>query len=437
MKKTVLMLSCLVLSVFFLVGCGDEEPQVSAPTPEAPPANETSTPALTDNEAFTGEFLIWIDDENLAEAFIPELEAKFPNVTFFWELMSHTESLTALSLDGPAGLGADLIFFPHDHVHRAITEQLVLPLGPELSNMMDGRLHAAAVQTVYDEVSGFHFGIPIITETVALFYNRTLLEENGLQVPSTFEELLDQVEELNADSSVLGDFNLRLNVGDPYHQHFALTGHGFQLFGPTHNDPDLANFGTPEAIAGLDWLAYVRNRVFNVPSADIGDNFAAFVEGEVAYFITGPWHINNILTDGDFELGIAKIPTIGGVQPVTFSGNRIVAGSGFTQNAALTRAVLEFVSSDAGFQILYDVRGDIPTLIDGSVITGLADNPLHMGILAQANYSHPMPIIPEMAHFWSVSGGMYSAVWDGVLSPVEAAEHAQLGYDSARALAEQ
>jgi arabinogalactan oligomer/maltooligosaccharide transport system substrate-binding protein len=302
--------------------------------------------------------------------------------------------------------------------------------------MMEERLHAAAVASMYDANSGFHFVIPIITETVALFYNRTLLNEYGFEVATTFEELLDQVEEMNDHANNV--FNLRMLTGDAYHMHFALTAHGFQLFGPNHNDPDQVNFDTPETIAGLEWVRSVHERVLPVPTADLGDSYAAFAEGEAAYFITGPWHIGDLSRDvEDFDWGVAKIPTINGVQPITFSGNRVVAGSGFTRYPELTRAVLAFLTSDEGFQIRYEVSGDIPTLIDGSVIKGLADNPYHMGILAQANYSHPMPIIPEMSHFWGVSGGMYSSVWDGILSAQEAAEHAELGYDSARALAEQ
>ena len=421
-------------SALWLGACGQGEGVDDVGSqPQSPGEGEVATEPPPSE--FGGEnFVIWLDREDYGEAIIAALNNHFPDTNFSWVLFEQVDTLTALALDGPGGLGADVLFFPHDDIHQAIAEQLVLPLGPDLSAMIQGRFHEAAVETVYDEVTGFHFGIPLSTESVAMFYNRTILEAHGFEPASSFEELIQQVEEMNDPARNI--FHLRINPGNPYDSHWALTAHGFQLFGPQHKDPDQVNFNTPETVAGLAWLRDLRQQVLDVPAADLNDGFAAFAEGEAAYFITGPWHIAEA-ANGDFELGIMKIPTINGVQPLTFSGNIIAAGSSFTSYPALTRAVLDFLSSDEGLQILYDVRGSIPALNDASVITGLLENPLHLGILDQAAYSHSMPIIPEMSHFWEVSGGMYSSVWDGVMTPEEAVAHAELEYDSLRALAGQ
>lgn len=432
MKKLLLGITFLLM-LTLLVACGgsDSEPRDI----NGDSSDETNEEDITDEVTFGGEdFLLWIGDEDFAEALIPALEAKFPDTNFSWHEMGNVDSLTNLSLDGPAGLGADIIFFPHDHIHRAVSENLVFPVGPQITDAMQGRFHDAAVSSVYHD--GLHFGVPLTTESVAMFYNKTLLDELGFEPATTFEELFEQAKEFNDPAN--NQYLFRWEPGNAFQSHFALTAHGFELFGEDHMDPDLVNFNTPEVIAGLEWLKTVREEILPVPVADLDtDNTAgAFIDGEVGYLITGPWDIAEIIRDGDFEFGVMKLPTINGNQPITFSGNIVAAGSGFTDYPDLTRAVLEFLMFE-GLQIMYDVRGWIPALIDGSSIEGLADNPYHVGILGQAYYSHPMPIIPEMTHFWAVSGGMYSAVWDDILSPVEAAEHAALGYDSARALAEQ
>lgn len=436
MKKLLVIGFTFILSLVFLVGCsnGENESITEIPTDE----DVTEEVPNAKEAIFGGEdFLLWIDHEEFAIAIIQALEENFPGVNFLWNEMGNVDSLTNLSLDGPAGLGADIVFFPHDHIHRAINEQLVLPVGPAISKMMDGRFHAVAVDSLYDNLSGFHFGIPMTTESVALFYNRTLLEGFGFEPATTFEELIDQVLEMNNPAN--NEFHFRFRPGNAFDMHFVTTAHGFELFGSNHIDPDQVNLNSPEVIAGLEWFLMLRESILNVPASDLDDDntFGAFLDGEVAYLITGPWNIGDIVRDGNFELGIKKIPTINGNQPITFSGNIVVAGSAFTKHADLTRAVLEFLASDEGIQIMYDTRGVIPALIDGSVINGLSDNSHHMGILEQANYSHPMPIIPEMSHFWEVADGMYSVAWDGILTPEEAAEHAELGYDSARALAQQ
>jgi len=446
MKKLLIGISTLfVISV--LAACGGDSVATPTVTPNEEAPVETAaanTEVSVDNDVakdapdFSGEeFLLWLDNELFAEAIIPVLEEQFPGVSFDWQEMGNTESLTNLSLDGPAGSGPDILFFMHDRVHQAISERLVLPVGPDLFEMMDGRFHAAAVASVYDAETGFHFGIPMTTESVALFYNRDILDSFGFEPAESFEELIEQVVYMNNPAN--NEFHFRWIVGNGFRSHFSSTAHGFQLFGPNHNDANQVNLNSPEVVEALDWLQTLRQTVLDVPSADLdSDNtFGAFLDGEVAYIIDGPWNIVNLLEHGEFELGIKKIPTINGNRPITFSGNVIMAGSAFTTNPALTRAVMTFLSSDEGIQIAYDVRGTIPALIDGSSINGLADNALHMGILAQANYSHPMPIIPEMAFFWDAARDMYAAAWDLILTPEEAAEHAELAYESARALANQ
>ena len=450
MKKLLALITIFMLS-FVLLACGDNDttpPPADNGTTTPPPGDDTPPPpppSAEGNEAFTGEFLIWLDDEEVAEVMLPILSAQFPNVHFMWDLMGNVEMLTNLSLDGPAGIGPDIVFFPHDHIFRAINDQLVLPLGPELSEMMEGRFHDAAVASVFDHETGWHFGIPIITESVALFYNRDLLNRYGFEVATTWERMVEQVQYMNESNTIspdgpLGTLAFRFDPGNAYDMHFALTAHGFQLFGPDHTNPDLINFDTPEVIAGLEWLYSNRTAMLNVPNDDLdGTNrYGAFIDGEVAYIIDGPWRIGDIMLHGDFDFGVTMIPTINGNRPITFSGNIVMAASAFPgADAALRRAVLGFLASDEGLQIQYDTRGRIPALIDGSAITGLLDNEHHVGILAQANYSHPMPIIPEMSFFWGQAGGMMASVWDRVQSAPEAAAAAQLGYESARAIAEQ
>ena len=442
MKKLFALGLVLLLSLTFLVACDNDPTETE--TEVTPPVTTTDTETEVDptedvdptepGTTFGGEdFLIWVDDEAFAEALIPALENRFPDTNFEWAQMGHVYTIENLSLDGPGGTGADLIFFPHDHITRAVNDNLVLPVGPAISEAMEANLHAAPVQLVHS--GDFHWGVPVSTESVAFFYNRTLLDELGFEPATTWEQVFEQGAEFNDVAN--NQFIVQLDVGNAFMMHFSTTAHGFRLFGPTHLDPDAVNLNTPETIAGLEWLRTVREELLPVPAADLnGDDIvAAFIDGGLPYIIGGPWMISNILENGDFELGITSIPTIDGNQPLTFTGNQVAAISSFTDYADLGRAVLEFLMSDEGFGIMYEYRGWIPTLIDGSGVSGLADNPYHRGILAQANYSHPMPIIPEMGHFWDAAPGMYSAAWDGILTPAEAAEEAELEFDTVRAAA--
>jgi len=385
---------------------------------------------------FGGEnFTLWLDNDDYGEALVAALSERFPDSNFSYEHVGGTYTLDRLRLDGPAERGADIILFPHNEIPGAINEQLLLPLGPDMINAMHERIPAAAVGAV--QHGGNYFGVPLRMESVALFYNLDLLEAAGLEVPTTWEEIIEAAPDFNNPAT--NEFLIRWDVGDAFFSHFALTAFGYELFGPDHIDPDAINFNTPEAIAGLEFFGSLRE-ILPVPYGDLDwdSTNGAFVAGEVPLLIIGPWAIPYINNYGaGFEWGVTTIPTINGVQPLTFSGNHIAAESSFTRYPDLTRAVLEFMMSDEGLQMIYDEIGVIPALIDGSVIRGLSDDAGLAGIAAQSVHSHPMPAIAEMAHFWDAAEAMYRSVWEGLLTPEEAAENAEEAFEAARILAAQ
>ena len=80
---------------------------------------------------------------------------------------------------------------------------------------------------------------------------------------------------------------------------------------------------------------------------------------------------------------------------------------------------------------MYDVKGTIPALKDATVIEGVSKDPYIMGILEQAKYTQAMPILPEMSNYWGAAETLYRSVWDGLLTPEEAAEKALADYNTA------
>jgi len=451
-KLLALMLGMvLMLSMFVFTACGDDEdtggdePEVEEvddngdePDPEPDDGYDNGDEPDGDepeDTAFGGETItMWIDNPYYGEALVAALSQRFPDSSFEFEEVGGTYTLDRLRLDGPADIGADILLFPHDQIPGAINENLLLPLGPDMVSAMHARIPAQSVAAV--QQGGNYFGVPLRMESVALFYNLDLLGEAGLEVPTTWEEIIDAATDYNDPAN--NEFLIRWEAGNAFFNQFALTAHGFELFGPNHDNADAINFDTPEAIEGLEWFAGLRE-ILPVPYGDLNWDtvHGAFVAGEVPLIITGPWSISYIVNDGaGFDWGITTIPTINGVQPITFSGNHIAAGSAFTDYPDLTRAVLEFMMSDDGLQLVYDELGVMPALMDVSAISGLADDQFLAGIAAQIDHSHLMPAIPEMDQFWSPAEGMYRAVWEGLLTPEEAAESAIEDFEAARALAE-
>jgi len=299
------------------------------------------------------------------------------------------------------------------------------------------------------------FGAPLSGESVALFYNKTLLEsidDTKTYPEATWEEIIASALDYNtiavqddpatADVDEAEDAKLyfALDVGNAYDMHFVSTSFGFDLFGADHLNKETANLGSDEMIDALTWIqGTMMPAVLNYTAAALsGDaNKQLFESGDLAYIIDGPWDIqrykdSSVDEEGNvlYEWGIAKIPTINGVNPVTFSGVQIAAVYKGTNEPTAAFKFVEFMTSDAGLAIMYAETNKLPALKDVSTVAGVATDVYLSGISAQLAYSHPMPIIPEMGYFWGNAGTMYSSAWNNTATPEDAAETAQTGFDA-------
>ena len=63
-------------------------------------------------------------------------------------------------------------------------------------------------------------------------------------------------------------------------------------------------------------------------------------------------------------------------------------------------------------------------------------NPYVAGILAQAEFADPMPIIPEMNNYWGPTETALKSVWDGLATPEEAATKAMEDYQTSGEMTE-
>ena len=426
------------LSVSGLVACGNEDtetPETETPDTETP-ETENGGDEEAEGEKEPVTLKVWLDDDAWAEAIVPAIEEALPHITIEYEKVGAVDARAKLELDGPAGLGADIFLQPHDGMSPAIESQILLPIGDELETMVSDKFLEGSVETVTS--ADAMYGVPLTTESLAFFYNKTLLEDNGLELATTFEEVIEQAGTFNDPAN--NKFVFRFQPANAYDAHYLMTAAGYELFGPDGADAAAVNFTTPEFVAGLENLKSLKE-ILPVPSADLnGDTVnVEFEKGTVPYIITGPWSIAAVKAGAEengFEFGVTKIPTLNGVQPETFSGNIIACISAYTKEADAAREVVEFLASPEGLQVTYDITGKIPALKDNSVITGVLEDPYVAGILEQAAFSSSMPLIPEMSNYWVPAATAFGSVWDGLATPQEAADKAMDDYEAASAMTE-
>jgi arabinogalactan oligomer/maltooligosaccharide transport system substrate-binding protein len=377
----------------------------------------------------SGALLVWMDNDEWAEAVIAGFNRRFPDVRVRYEYVGNVDSRSKVSLDGPAGIGPDVFLMPHDHMGNAILDDICLPFPPETQARYETLLLESAVTTCTYE--GDLYAAPVSTENIAFFYNRDLL--GGAPVPASFEELEAFAGRWNDPAR--NRFALRWQVDDAYHNYFFLSAFGMELFGPDRNDFKNPGFDSEEARKGVDFYRGLR-KFYDVNAADAtwDSTVAAFQRGEAPFTITGPWAIGDARKNG-LNFGITKLPSIGGRQPRCFSGNIVAAVSSYTKNPKAARAFVDYLVSVEGETIQFKTTGKLAAYKDIRGIEGLRDDRHLMGIREQAPFTDPMPSIPEVNQMWDAMKALFTFTWDGQLNTEEAQAKAMETYDTALMMA--
>lgn len=381
---------------------------------------------------------LWVDNDQFAQAVKSGFEAKYPGVVLEVEVVASTESVDKMALEGEAGTGADVFVIPHDTVGDAMNSTVIGMMG-KYDDIIRDRFIDSAVSTI--DFEGNLFGVPFLTESVALIYNKTLLQKlnaDGLVASAEPAADMNDIKTLAAkyNDPANNVWTIRWEAGNAYVNHMFVTSNGYELFGSDGIDPDAANFDSENIINGLTYFQSFRNS-WNVNTGDTtwDTTVVEFAKGQTPYLITGPWALETVAqggVDNGYEFGVVPLPKFDGKQPYSFSGVQVACVSSYTKYPAAARALAMYIGSDEMLSFLYGTLKKLPALKDGSSIAGLSEDLNVKAFMAQAGFSKAMPSIPEISYFWSVAGSMYSSVWDGTATPADAAKKAQEDYEALR-----
>ncbi|SHE10358.1 Cyclodextrin-binding protein precursor [Chlamydia abortus] len=202
---------------------------------------------------------------------------------------------------------------------------------------------------------GKRYGIPITNGNIALFYNKTLLEEANIEPPTTWEEFLEASKKLT----------------NPAKNRYALTGNivaepstviSYEVFpfilqaGGKIIDNGQAAFNSPEGVEALNFYkSLIKEHKVTTPgelSAGEKEKRANFSAGNVAFMFEGPWGVAiQKKLNPDLEFGVVPLPK-GKVTGTIAQGSVLtLASKGKNKDAAWK--FIEFMGSAEG-QLLWD-----------------------------------------------------------------------------------
>lgn len=170
------------------------------------------------------------------------------------------------------------------------------------------------------------YGIPQVTDCLALFYNKTLFSEAKIEEePKSMEQFLSAARKLTvdeegnrSDSTAFNQYKIA-RYGFSYHfESYYLLPFVFSYGGNICDEKGRSTINSENSKAALKMIYDLKNRYYVVPSKidpKFGHDFTLmeFMDGRVAMIIDGPWNIKKILKGNVFAnkknaLGVFPIP---------------------------------------------------------------------------------------------------------------------------------
>lgn len=347
--------------------------------------------------AADGELLVWEDikkSDGIMDA-VKAFESKY-NVKVKILETPYAQQIEKLRLDGPAGIGPDVLVLPHDQVGTAVVQGLIseLKVAPEF---LGGFTKPAVDAQTYQ---GKLYGLPKAVETIVMVYNKDLMPK----APETFDELVKASKELRAKNK----YGLLAKFDEIYYAYGVVAGMGGYVFGQNSDgslnvkDVGLANKGAVEGVSFLK--SFYADGLF--PAGIVGDTGAnaidsLFTEKKAAAVITGPWSFKPY-QDAGVNYGVAPLPTLpNGEHMRSFLGVKGYSVSTYSKQKELAQKFIEFINQPEYAKVRFQKTGEIPpikSLIDDPIIK---NDDKSRAVAIQAGFATPMPSVPEMQEVWS------------------------------------
>ncbi|MCB0226335.1 MAG: sugar ABC transporter substrate-binding protein [Anaerolineae bacterium] len=325
-----------------LSGCGPARPQASSPS----------------DGKIQLVYQDWRTDwfPPMARAMLAEFHEMHPNIKVFYVPDPDDVGEKMLS-DMRAGTAPDVFQGCCDFLPVWAQAGYMLDLRPFVAADLDqatiDEWDQAQYRAFFTE-DGLQFALPKYHGALALYYNKSLFDEYGVDYPDaawTYTDYTTAMQRLTRDRSATGQGGLWGSMVDIDWERLQVhvNGWGGHLVDP--GDPRRCRLAEPEALAAFNWL-YERmwqDRSM-ATSLDVNkmETRQAFASGQVAMVEDGSWALKDILSQANFRVGVAPFPA-GPARRVTLAttdGFGIYAGTRYPE--AAWELVKFLISKDYG-----------------------------------------------------------------------------------------
>ncbi len=370
--------------------------------------------------AATKQLNVWEDIKKSVgiQDAVKDFEQKY-DVKVNVQEMPYAQQLEKLRLDGPAGIGPDVLVIPNDQLGGAVVQGLLTPL-----NLDKEKIDAFTPASINAfRLDNTLYGVPKAVETLVLIYNKDLIDKPLQSLPEWLDYSKKQREQ--------NKYGLLAKFDQIYYSWGAIGPMGGYLFGKNdkggYNPKDIG-LNKPGAVEAVTFLKkFYSEGAF--PSGILGDNGlnaidSLFTEKKAAAVINGPWAFQPYEAAG-INYGVVPLPNLPDGKPMSsFLGVKGYVVSTWSKDKQLAQQFLEFINQPQYVKTRYIATREIPAqkaMIDDPMIK---NDEKASAVAVQAARATAMPGIPEMGEVWGPANAALELSLTGKQEPQAALDAA-------------
>ncbi|MGP3971818.1 extracellular solute-binding protein [Streptomyces sp. 6N223] len=265
------------------------------------------------------------------------------------------------------------------------------------------------------QYQGQTYAVPQVIDTLALFYNKKLLDDAGVEVPETLQDVQDSTDAFKD----AGAAPLYVRGDDPYWFLPFLYGEGGDMVDADAEQVTIDNDAGVAAFTRMQEL--IDSGAAITDTSDGWENMmSAFAEGEVGMMINGPWAIADATTALGDNLGVAPVPAGSTAQAAPQGGWNYSVYAG-TPEADASFEFVRYMSSAKTQQRITEELSLLPTRESVYEQPSVAGNEMVQFFRPAVEVAHERPWIPEAQSLFEPLEVSIEAMLTGSASPEDAA----------------
>ncbi|MCF6302366.1 MAG: extracellular solute-binding protein [Devosiaceae bacterium] len=301
---------------------------------------------------------------NAVDILIENFEAANPDITVIQTTFPYADYRTKVAASIPAGQGPDVVQLFYGWLNDYVDADLIRPLPTDMfpPEQIEAEFFPMVQAMKRD---GAYMALPTAVRALALFYNKRLFEEAGIEAPpETLDELVDIAAALTKRDGSGNITQVGITTGMNAQDHHWWREVLVRQFGgsPYTDDYKTVTYNDAAGIAALQWYADLETTHGVTQSGFMDEPQAAFKAGRAGMHIDGSFRIGALNSTRGLEWGVAELPAGPDGMRSNYSSYWVNAvtskAEGEKQEAALK--FMAYLTSDEAMQIWLETVGELP-----------------------------------------------------------------------------